>query len=73
MKLIRSFTLLIIVCAIAFVGAMTVFPPTTVSAATCCTYGADCAGDYECYFPSSGQADCSADNPNYCRPPSDTL
>jgi hypothetical protein len=67
MKFHRSTPLLILVGAIALYGATAVFTPSTAAAAgTCCTYGQDCPGDQGCYFPTSGEAACSPDNPNYC-------
>lgn len=67
MKLVRS-TLLTLASGIAFYGAWAVFAPAKASAyfGVCCTYGQDCAGFAACNLPTSGQADCSPDNKNYC-------
>jgi len=53
--------------SMGFAAHELVEPRTFASAATCCTYGTGCDTGYVCCLPGSGQADCSRDNPNYCK------
>ena len=49
------------------VVAVQVQPGPIVIAPNCCEYGEDCYSTQECCEPAAGTADCSEDEPNYCR------